>query len=84
MPAEKREVSEVIADATTKVNIAFLLLDQAIESLTDEEAEKLVWDKLLDRVEDRAEKIKRPKFASKFLTFATRIFRERYDIPDND
>ncbi len=71
-----------IAEAQIRIAVAFEMVDRALESLTDEESEKVKWDALLDRVEEHADKVKRPKFAALFLKFATRRFRKRYDIPE--
>lgn len=78
----ENELPEVVANAKEKIAIAFQMIDEAVESLTDDEAEKVVWDSILDRVEEKTEKIKKPKFAAKFLELATKRFRARYHIPE--
>lgn len=65
----------------TKTGIKFLL--EKLREATDEENEKIMWDKALDIIEILIEDSK-TKIDDWTILPLIRIVRRRYDIPDND
>lgn len=57
---------------------------ELLKDATDEDAEKVVADAILDAVETLSLSIKRPSWAGWLLRFAASKFRKKYNIPEYD